>query len=42
MPSPDCQNMTNFRDDDAQDNEYDSDGEIVPFYDALEEEGEQY
>ena len=42
MPSPDCRNLTNFLDDNAQDYWYDSYGEIVPFYDALEEEGEQY
>ena len=34
--------MTNFWDDDAQDNGYDSDGTIGPFYNALEEEGKQY
>ena len=40
MPSPARQNLTNFWDDDAQDDGYDSDGEIGPFYDALEEEVE--
>ena len=34
--------MTDFWDDDAQDDGYDSDGKIGPFYDALEEEGEKY
>ena len=33
------QNLTNFRDADAQDDGYDSDGKIGP---SLEEEGEQY
>ena len=42
VPSPARRNMTNFWDDDAQDNGYDSDGEIGLFYDALEEEGDQY
>ena len=42
VPSPARRNLTNFWDDDAQDNRYESDGEIGPFYDALEEEGEQY
>ena len=41
-PSPDRQNLTNFQDDDAQDDGYDSDGKIGPFNDALEEEGDQY
>ena len=41
-PSPARRNLTNFWDDDAQDNGYDSDGKIGPFYDALEEEGAQY
>ena len=39
VPSPDHQNLTNFGDDNAQDDGYDSDGKIGPFYDALEEEG---
>ena len=42
VPSPDRRNLTNFQDDDAQDDGYDSDGKIGPFYDALEEEGDQY
>ena len=42
VPSPARRDLTNFWDDDAQDNRYDSGGEIGPFYDALEEEGEQY
>ena len=42
VPSLYSQNLTNFRDDDAQDDGYDSDGKIWPFYDSLEEEGEQY
>ena len=33
--------MANFRDDDAHNNGYNSDGKIGPFYDVLEEEGEQ-
>ena len=41
MTSPACQNLTSFWDDYAQDDGYDSDGEIGPLYDALEEEGEQ-
>ena len=41
VPSTARQNLTNFWDDDAQDDGYDSDGKIGPFYDALEEEGEQ-
>ena len=41
VPSPDRWNMNNFRDEDVQDNGYDSDGKIGPLYDALEEEGEQ-
>ena len=41
VPSPARQNLTNFWDDDAQDNENDSDGEIGTFDDALEDEGEQ-
>ena len=40
VPSPVRQNLTDFRDGDAQDDGYDSDGEIGPFYDDLEEEGE--
>ena len=35
VPSPARRNITNFWDDDAQDNVYDSDGKIGPFYDAL-------
>ena len=42
MPSPARPNLTIFWEDDAQDDGYDSDGKIGPFYDALEEEGEQY
>ena len=42
VPSPARWNLTNFQDDDAQDDGYDSDGEIGYFYDALKEEGEQY
>ena len=42
VPSSARQNLTNFWDDDAQDNGYDSDGETGLFYDALEEEGEKY
>ena len=42
VPSPARRNLTNFGDDDAQDNGYDNDGEIGPFYDALEEDGEKY
>ena len=42
MPSPARQNLTDFWDGDAQDDGYDSDGEIGPFYDDLEEEGDQY
>ena len=42
VPSPDRQNLTNFWDDLAHDDGYDSDGEIGPFHDALEEGGEQY
>ena len=41
VSSPARQNLTHFGDGDAQDNGYDSDGEIGPFCDALEEEGEQ-
>ena len=41
VPSPARRNMTYFRDKDAQDVGCDSDGEIGPFYDALEEEGDQ-
>ena len=41
VPSPAGRNLTNFLDNDAQDDVYDSDGEIVPFFDALEEEGDQ-
>ena len=39
---PARRNLTNFGDDDAQDGGYDSGGKIGPFYDALEEQGEQY
>ena len=42
VPSPARQNLTNFWDENAQDNGYDSDGEIGTFYDALEKEGYQY
>ena len=42
MLSPARRNLTNFLDDDAQDDGYDSDGKIGRFYDALEEECEQY
>ena len=42
VPSPARRNLINFWDDDAQGNGFDSDGEIGPFYDALEEEGEKY
>ena len=42
VPSPAHLNLTNFRDDDAQDHGYNSDGKIGPFFDALEEGGEQY
>ena len=38
VPSPARRNLTNFWDDDAQDNGYDSDGELGPFYYVLEEE----
>ena len=41
VPSLARRNLTNFLDNDAQDDVYDIDGEIVPFYDDLEEEGEQ-
>ena len=40
--SPARQNLTNFWDDDAQDNGYDSGGEIGPYCYALEEGVEQY
>ena len=42
MPSPARKNLTHFRDDNAQDDGYDSNGEIGPIHDTLEEEGEQY
>ena len=42
MPIPDGRNLTNFWDDNAYDDGYDSDGEIGPFYGALEEKGEKY
>ena len=41
VPSPARRNLTNFRDDDAHDNGYDSDGKIGPSYNAFEEEGEK-
>ena len=41
VPSPARRNLTNFWNDDAQDDGYDSYDEIGLFYDALEEEGEQ-
>ena len=41
VSSPTCRNLTNFWDDDAHDDGYDSDGKIGPFYDALGEEGDQ-
>ena len=34
--------MNNLRDENAHDDGYGSDGEIGPFYDDLEEEGEKY
>ena len=42
VPSPARRNLTNFWDEDAQDDEYDSDGKIGPLYEDLEEEGEKY
>ena len=42
VPSPARLNLTNFWDNNAQYDGYDSDGEIGPFYNALEEEGEKY
>ena len=42
VPSLARRNMTNFGDDNAQYDGYDSAGKIGPFYDALEEQGDQY
>ena len=42
VPSPANIILTTFWDGDAQDDRYESDGEIGPFYDALGDEGEKY